>query len=156
MAFKRHQNASALNSVLDLPEFNIAIFAFLLNFVWEFWQIGWFAEIGAAPHLEGVKICTTATVGDVGIALAAFWIVSFSRNTRSWVCDPNSRDLVVFVLVGVVLTILLEWLATSVLGRWAYAESMPRLPILATGLVPLMQWVVIPPLILWFVRRQMS
>ena len=72
MAFERHHNASAFNSVLDLPEFNIAIFAFLLNFVWEFWQIGWFAEVGAAPHLEGVKLCTMATVGDVGIALVAF------------------------------------------------------------------------------------
>ncbi len=156
MAFNRHQNASAFNSVLDLPEFNIAIFAFLLNFVWEFWQIGWFAEIGAAPHLEGVKLCTRATVGDVGIALVAFWAVSFSRGTTSWVSDSNSRDLAIFVLVGVVLTILLEWLATSVLDRWAYAESMPRLPVLGTGILPLMQWIVIPPLILWFVRRQVN
>ena len=30
---------------------------------------------------------------------------------------------------------------------------MPRLPILGTGLMPMIQWLVIPPLVLWFVRR---
>ncbi len=156
MASERHQKTSALSWALDLPEFNVMIFAFLLNFVWEFWQIGWFADVGVVPHLEGVKICTRATFGDVGIALVAFWAVSFSTSTRSWVSDPTRRNVMSFVFVGVVITILFEWMATSVLDRWAYAETMPTLPILGTGLLPLMQWIIIPPLILWFVRRQLS
>ena len=150
------QDTSGLGWALDLPELNVVIYAFLLNFVWEFWQIGWFADISTVSHLEGVKLCTRATFGDIGIALVAFWAVSFSERTRSWVSNPTKRNVMVFVLVGVVITILLEWLATSVLDRWAYAESMPTLPILGTGLLPLTQWIVIPPLILWFVRRQLS
>jgi hypothetical protein len=33
---------------------------------------------------------------------------------------------------------------------------MPRLPVIGTGLLPLLQWLVIPPLVLWFVRRQIA
>ena len=152
----RNQDTSAGDSALNVPELNVAMFAFLLNFVWEFWQIGWFADISTVPHLEGVKICTSAAFGDVGIALVAYWVVSFSEKTRSWARNPTKRNLLGFVLVGVGITVLFEWLATHVLDRWAYAESMPTLPILGTGLLPLLQWIVLPPLILWFVRRQLS
>lgn len=156
MASNRDQDTGAGRWALNLPELNIAIFAFLLNFVWEFWQIGWFADISTASHLEGVKICTRATFGDIGIALIAFWAVSFAERKRSWVSNPTKRNVMSFAFIGVVITILFEWLATNILERWAYADSMPTLPILGTGLLPLIQWVVIPPLILWFVRRQLS
>ena len=156
MASARDGETSAVKRALDLPEFNVAIFAFFLNFVWEFWQIGWFADIASASHLDGVKICTAATFGDVGIALVAFWVTSISEKSRSWVRKPTKRNVMGFAFVGIVVTVLFEWLATGVLDRWAYAESMPTLPVLGTGLLPLMQWIVIPPLVLWFVRRQLS
>jgi len=41
-------------------------------------------------------------------------------------------------------------------SRWAYSEAMPHLPVLGTGLLPLLQWLVIPPLVLWFIRRQIA
>ncbi len=156
MAPERDLKTVAFSRVLDLPELNVALFAFFLNFVWEFWQISWFADIATASHLEGVKICTRATFGDVGIAVVAFWAVSLSEGTRSWTINPSRSNVISFILVGVVITVLFEWLATGVLNRWAYVESMPTLPFLGTGLLPLVQWIVIPPLILWFVRRQLS
>lgn len=64
--------------------------------------------------------------------------------------------MVGFVSVGVAITILFEWLATNILDRWVYADSMPTLPILGTGSIPLVQWIIIPPLVLWFVRRQLT
>jgi hypothetical protein len=33
-------------------------------------------------------------------------------------------------------------------------KQMPRLPLLGTGLAPLLQWLLIPPLVAWLVRRQ--
>ena len=54
---------------MALPEVNIAIFAFLLNFVWEFWQVPFFEGMPTAPHWEAIKFCTSATVGDVALAL---------------------------------------------------------------------------------------
>ncbi len=60
------------------------------------------------------------------------------------------------VAVGLVITIILEALATGPLERWSYTSSMPTLPVLGTGLLPLLQWILLPPLTLWFVRRQLT
>ena len=153
---EQKSNRKAQSRVLDLPEFNVVIFAYMLNFLWEFWQVPFFGDMATAAHWEAIKFCTRATAGDVGIMLVAFWIVSIAVKSRTWVRNPGPRNVVGFVSVGVVITIFFEWLATNVLDRWVYAESMPTLPILGTGLIPLVQWVLIPPLVLWFVRRQLT
>jgi hypothetical protein len=49
-----------------------------------------------------------------------------------------------------------EALAIGPLARWSYAPAMPTLPILGTGVVPLLQLIVLPPLTIWFVRRQLA
>ena len=59
-----------------------------------------------------------------------------------------------FVAVGLGITVLLEVLNVSVLGRWAYA---PRMPLLAgIGLAPRLQWLALPPLTLWLARRHVG
>ena len=52
--------------------------------------------------------------------------------------------------------LVLEPLATGPLGRWAYAEGMPVVPLLGVGLSPALQWILLPPLVAWFVRRQLN
>ena len=146
----------ALVWFLESPELNIAIFSFLLNFVWEFWQVPMFRAMAVDAHWEGIKTCTQATLGDVGIVLLSFWAVSLSVKSRQWILNSSPRNTVGFVLVGVIITILFEWLATKVLGRWAYGENMPIIPILGTGLLPVLQWIFIPPIVVWFVRRQLT
>lgn len=49
MAWRR-----AVRMVLDLPEVNIAIFAFLLSFPWEMLQSPFFRGLAEAPHWEAV------------------------------------------------------------------------------------------------------
>ena len=61
-----------------------------------------------------------------------------------------------FIAIGLVITILGEWVLTEVIDRWTYAASMPTLPGLGTGLLPLLQWMVLPPLFDWCVRRQLT
>lgn len=91
--------------ILELPEFNVLLFAFLLNFPWEFLQVPFFRDMPAMDHWEAVRVCTQATV---------------------------------------------------IAERWTYAEHMPVLPVLGTGLLPLMQWLILPPLIVWLVYRQIG
>lgn len=140
----------------DTPEFNVMIYSFLLNLAWELWQIPFFRGMADLPHWLGVKACTQATFGDVAIALAAFWITAIFARSRSWILRPSRLDIAIYIGVGLAATTILESLAIGVLGRWAYSEAMPRLPIVGTGLLPLLQWLVIPPLVLWFVRRQIG
>ncbi|QTF92871.1 hypothetical protein [Halomonas sp. BM-2019] len=141
--------------LLATPEFNVALFAFLLNYPWEFLQVPFFAEMPTMTHWEAVRFCTRATLGDVLIALVAYWAVAAVLRRRDWLLRPDIRAIAGFVVVGVVITIGLEWHATALQDRWQYAERMPTLPLLGTGLAPLLQWLLLPPLVVWLVRRQM-
>jgi len=141
---------------IDAPETNVAIFAFLLNLPWELAQVPLFAGMPSARHWAAILVCGRATLGDAVIALVAFWGVALAGGGRAWVLAPTPGLVGGFMAVGVLVTIGMERLATRVLGRWAYAEAMPVIPLLEVGLSPMLQWVVLPPLIVWFVRRQLT
>jgi uncharacterized protein YacL len=115
----------------------------------------WFYQIPTGySHFDIVRNCTLATVGDVVITLIAFLAVTALSKSRQWLRHPSRSQMSVFLLVGVVITVIIEALATGPLNRWTYAESMPTIPILGTGLVPLLMWFLVPPLTIWFARRQ--
>jgi len=158
--FRRRRERSKLmqaqSGIVGLPELNVAVFSFLLNFVWEMWQIPFFAAIPSEQHWVGVAACTQASFGDAAISLVAFWCVAALARSRWWIINASPFQVVGFVAVGVVITIIFEALATGPFGRWSYAPSMPTLPVLGTGIVPLLQWILLPPLTVWFVRRQLT
>lgn len=106
--------------------------------------------------LDRVRNCTLATIGDVGISLTAFWVVVYLSKSRHWFRHTSWWQLGSFIVVGIVITATFEALATRVFKIWEYANVMPLLPFFGTGLLPLLQWLLIPPLIVWFVKRQLS
>jgi hypothetical protein len=105
---------TSLHIVLSLPELNIALFAFLLNFVWEMLQISFFRGMTQAPHRDALLICLQATLGDVAIALTAFWTIAWCGRDRHWPTHPRPAQIAAFALVGLLITIIFEWLATQV------------------------------------------
>jgi hypothetical protein len=136
------------------PELFVLLFAFLLNFVWEMWQVPFFRDIGDAPHWRGVIVCTQATFGDAAIALFAFTAVALFSRRRLWLLAPSRGQIAAFLAIGLALTVVFEALATGPLARWRYGDAMPTLPWLGTGALPLLQWLTLPPLVLWLARRQ--
>lgn len=146
----------AATAVLNVPEVNVAIFALLLNYPWEFLQVPFYRDMADERHWDAVLFCSQAAIGDAAIALVAFWSVGMVAGTRSWILRPTTRHVAGFAAAGVTITLVIEWLATGVLDRWEYSDAMPELPILGTGLLPVLQWIVLSPLIVWFVRRQLG
>ena len=141
---------------LGLPELNVAVFAFLLNLVWEFAQVPLFGGMPLTAHWPAVQVCAQAAIGDVVLALVAFWAVAAGWRSRRWVLRATYPRMVGFVAVGISITVVMEWTATHVLGRWSYAPSMSTVPGLEVGASPLLQWLLLPPLVVWFVRRQLT
>ncbi len=92
----------------DLPEFNVFVFAVLLNYPWELMQVPLYRGMSDAAHWDAIKICTRAALGDGVIMLLAYW--------------------------GAVLLV----------------------PVLKIGLAPLLQWLILPLLLVWFVTRQLA
>ena len=144
------------SSALAIPEIPIALFSFLLHFVWEFLQVPTYAGMAELSHWEGIKLCTAATFGDVGFALTAFWAASAVGASRQWIQKRRRLPFVVFIAVGIALTIAFEYYNTEVSHRWSYSELMPVVPPLGTGLGPLVQWMVIPSFVLWLTRRHLQ
>ncbi len=153
MAKDRMRN---LYRILDMPEFNVLLFAFLVNYPWEFLQVPFFTDMQTMDHWDAIVFCTRATGGDALIALTGYWVVAFVWGDRRWILKPSVRQIGILMAVGIAITIAFEWHATEIAGRWTYAEHMPVLPILGTGLLPLLQWTLLPPLIVWFVSRQIG
>ncbi len=63
----------------------------------------------------------------------------------------NRSGVVTFLAIGLVITVVFELLATGPLNRWEYGELMPTIGV---GAAPVAQWVILPLLQLWFVKRQ--
>ncbi|WP_206453904.1 hypothetical protein [Aurantimonas marina] len=138
-----------------VPEVSFALFSFAFHFIWEFLQVPTFEGMAELPHWEGVKICTYATVGDVGIALTAFWITSLAARTRHWIRHKKGWQLLIFLAVGLVITVGLEFYYVEISNRWSYSELMPLVPPFGTGLAPLLQWIVVPLLVVELTRRNL-
>lgn len=139
----------------DVPEVPVAFFSFLLHFVWEFVQVPVFAGMAEMAHWEAIKLCMSATFGDVGFALTAFWIASLAARSRNWLLRPQRLQILIFMGVGIALTVGFEYYYTNVSLRWTYSDAMSLVPPFGTGLSPLMQWLIIPPLVIWLTRRHL-
>lgn len=137
------------------PEANVAFFGFLLNYPWEILQAPFFAGMPDMRHWDAVRECSWATVGDAALLVGAFWAGAVAQRSRAWMARPRRSAVAAFLAFGVLATIALEWLATNLWDRWQYAARMPALPGLGTGVAPLLQWLLLPPLLLWIVRRQL-
>lgn len=147
-----------LQALTWTPEFNVALFAFLLNLPWELWQAPLFDRMAAAPHWEAVKTCSRAAAGDAMIALVAYSAVALVMRHRDWVVVPTASKVLGFTACGLAITIAIEWLALRGLWMqdWSYSPLMPLVPGLGVGLSPLVQWLVLPQLVIWLVRRQLT
>ncbi len=147
---------NATRAIINLPEFNICAFSFLLHLVWEFVQAPTYAGMVDMNHWDGIKVCMSATFGDVGFALTAFIVTSIATRSRYWLMGPKLWHVMLYLAVGIALTVSFEYYYTRISLRWTYSELMPLVPPFGTGLSPLLQWIIVPLLALGISRRQIA
>ena len=119
------------------------------HLIWETLQLPLYTLWTRGTRHEQVFAVLHCTVGDTMIAglslLAALGL--FARAT--WLSAGVARVYAASLALGVVYAIYSEWLNTSVRGSWAYSDQMPVVPVIGTGLAPLLQWFVVPTLAQW-------
>ncbi len=147
-----------VGALTGAPEFNVVTFALLLNFAWEILHAPLYAGMAGMPNAQVTQACLQATFGDMVIMLLAYGAVAVVARGRRWVVSASGWQLALFMAIGVVITAGIEWLATR--GHWVQSWSclpaMPLLPGIGIVLAPLLQWVVLPLLTVWFTRRQLA
>ncbi len=118
--------------------------AVALNFLWEMSQSALFAPMGGTTR--AVWRCLVASLGDGVIIIAVGAIGALLFRRLDWFVRPGSGGYVFMAIFGAVVAASIERWALST-GRWAYAVGMPLIPALNVGLVPVLQMVILPPLI---------
>jgi hypothetical protein len=129
------------------------MFAAISNLAWEMAQLPLYSiwETGRPGALAFAVIHCTG--GDILIALASWTLAVAVIGRDDWPRKSYAAVAVTATLVGLIYTFYSEWLNTEVRQSWAYAPAMSTLPFLGTGLSPVLQWLILPPLGFWWAHR---
>lgn len=130
----------------------LAGFAVLVHFAWEMAQMPLY-RMDAPSGWRMVGGCVQATVGDAIMTLLAYGVVALLMRRRLWLVAGRPLELTTFLGAGIAMTVGLEWWNVSVRHSWSYSAEMPS--IAGIGLSPIVQWIVLPPIILWLARRHL-
>jgi hypothetical protein len=122
------------------------VVAVLFNYPWELAQSPLYT--GTGNFRPAWWHCFVASLGDGVLVLLIFatgWVI---RGQSEWFVRPGWLDYGLMVTAGLLLSVSVEWGAVHIAGRWAYNGWMSLVPGLAIGVVPVVQMLVLPPLIL--------
>jgi hypothetical protein len=128
-------------------------FTVVAHLVWETAQLPLYAIWTTGSWAILVFAVVHCTGGDVVIALTSLLLASVLVGRKTWPADNHGQVIIAATTIGVGYTVYSEWVNTVVRASWWYAEAMPRLPRLGTGLSPVAQRMILPPLGLWWSRR---
>lgn len=125
--------------------------------------VNYFWEVGQGFLFEGMNSwesvwwhCFVASLGDgiiVWIIHAVGWML-FQR--PDWFMAPDKSGYGVMLLTGFIIAVVVEWGAVHVLQRWSYTEAMPVIPGLDIGITPILQMLILPPIIFYIVSVRLK
>ena len=130
----------------------LVFLAYALHFAWEMGHGSLFAPMDRLPFWRATAWCARAAGWDVVISAAAYVAAALAARRVHWIGQRTWWPYAIYFAVGLAVTIVMERWAISV-GRWQYREAMPA--IAGIGLTPLLQWILIPAVILLIARRVM-
>lgn len=140
----------------QLPEVRLIRLALPLELLWEMAQFPlynvWYQHQWGYI-LYGLVHCT---LGDLLILLALYEVTALLTRNRYWYVTNVVRAGGLFTLLGVGYTVSSEFLNVRVEGTWGYTDLMPIVPVLGVGATPFLQWLLIPPILLWLMHRTSS
>ena len=114
------------------------------HLAWEVVQLPLYTIWTTGSVQENAFAVAHCTVGDILIATSTLVVALLLLGNRNWPAERFGRVLGAALAFGVAYTIYSEWLNTTVRASWAYSPLMPIVPVIGTGLSPLLQWVVVP------------
>ena len=129
----------------------LALTGLLVNGNWEWVQTPLFSDSTASLN-EIVWFRLHCTFGDVLILLGCAAVVTTFRRSTGWLAKPRLSDLMLLTVLGVAYTSWSE-LVNLARGSWAYSDLMPLLPGTSIGVVPLVQWLVLPTIAVTLAAR---
>jgi hypothetical protein len=117
--------------------------AFVLNLVWEIAQVRLYTIWAAADGMSVAWALLHCTLGDVMIALVMFALAGAVLWRADWPASRPWTGGAIVVIGTMAFTAWSEWYNVYRVGNWGYTASMPT--VFGIGLSPLLQWLILPP-----------
>lgn len=114
------------------------------NLVWEFAQLPLYTIWLTGTPKDLVFAALHCSGGDILIALSTLMGALAIWAPADWPARGRIAVLIATVVLGLGYTIFSEWLNIEVRQAWAYRAWMPVIPIINTGVSPVLQWLIIP------------
>jgi hypothetical protein len=124
----------------------IAFFAYLFNSIWEVAQ-GFLYE-GYIYDFKHISFCALASIPDVFMVFLLYFGFALIYGNTFWIRQLTFGKASLLIVVGGLAAAFSETRHLAS-GNWAYADSMPLLPIVNAGLAPVLQFMILPILIYW-------
>lgn len=132
--------ADLLPSLRLMPR--VFVVAVALNYPW---------ELGQGSLYEGVTDdtwawwrCFVSSLGDGVLVCLIYALGCLVFRRRDWFAPGHGLRIPFLLTAGLVVGVAVEWIGARLLRRWVYAPSMPLVPGLELGLVPLVQMILLP------------
>ena len=149
---RAHEPLTVGGGWLSLLRHYLAFIA-VANLLWEILQLPLYTIWAEGTPAEIAFAVVHCTAGDLLIAIASLVAGLIVAGDRTWPTRRFWAVAAVTVMLGVAYTVFSEWLNLVVRKSWAYSDLMPIVPVIGTGLSPLMQWIAIPLGSLLLARR---
>ena len=122
-----------------------------LNYIWEIAQGFLYSGM---TFTKGLWLhCFFASLGD-GVLVLIIYLIGCGAFRRSdWFFQRLGPRLALTISLGLIIGIIVEWVGVHVLKRWSYTDQMPLVPGLEIGVVPILQMLLLPPLVFAIVTR---
>lgn len=137
----------------SITELKLVCIAFPLELLWEVAQLPLFTIWHEEAWTYNLYALIHCTLGDLVILLGAYWLVAVIFQNRHWYKKTVYRGGMLFIAFGLIYTVYSEYINVSIRGSWEYTELMPIVPVVNIGAMPFLQWLLIPPVILWLMRQ---
>jgi hypothetical protein len=136
--------------------FQVALYiglAAIGHFLWEAAQLPLYTLWSTGTPREIVTALIHCTGGDILITTVTLAVAAALARLFHWRAFGR-RMVLTAIILGAAYTVFSEWLNVDIRRSWSYSAAMPVLPLLGTGLTPLLQWLVVPGLAFAIIARQ--
>lgn len=90
-------------------------------------------------------------LGDVMIATLSYLAVALIWRQLNWPRQRLWAGGMMLIALGLGYTVFSEWYNVYRIGSWAYSDAMPL--VFGIGITPLLQWLVVPGVMLALIQR---
>ena len=97
-------------------------------------------------NLRSILFCALASVADTIMVLLIYYGFALIYKDSYWMVKPKIYQMLILIFAGAAGAVLAE-LRHLNLGTWSYSNYMPLLPGFKVGLIPVLQFMLLPGLI---------